>query len=179
MQRPTHVASWDLEDLIAASLACCAGAQAITPTPTPGGSDVAPPRTEAPREPVITPGGTDIQGPRVREAEFDATAGTLTLSFDKPISEASIRDQLQVAAFDSGWAKLRVRKLEAAADGLSVSARFDTPSATATVVRVRFGHNDPPVIGVDGWPLAGAVDEPSPLPQHGRAYVRNFPRSAT
>lgn len=156
-RRPTHVAATPLLDLVAAGLAC--GAQPDPATPP-------------------------ARGPRVRrDPAIDRGRKTITLEFDKPIAKGSEADQLELHAFvptgasstrpAAGWHAIAVTHVQLAPEGTHLKASFAALPAGASVLRLRFGHREPPVLGVDGWPLSGALDDPPAPPHEARPFIHH------
>lgn len=155
--RPTHVATRPLQDIVAAALmACCGGAGGPEPEP-------------------------EAAGPRAIREELELASGQLNMGFDAPLAPGSEAGQLEINAFvpERGWLPVEVEGTRLIGGGRRLQARHAGVPEGATVVRIRFGHNEPPVIGEGGWPLAGADDDapPSPAQAHrGRPFVHHLRR---
>ncbi len=144
-QRPTHVATRPLQDLVAASLAAL-------PAPS-----------------------SDAGGPRIIRASLTIAPKQLSFSTNEPIELDSLApERVQVSAFvpGGGWKTLTVSAAKLGSDGTSVTVEHDELPDTATRVRLRVdGTSSTPVLGVDGWPLAGADDDPPTSAHAGRDFA--------
>ncbi|MFO7563726.1 MAG: hypothetical protein R6X02_13865 [Enhygromyxa sp.] len=94
---------------------------------------------------------------------------------DKPLEPLSIGSRtLRLSALvpTSGWLELAITSPQVSGDGKSVKAEHPGLPTGATRLRLLVdGTGNTPLLGVDGWPLAGADDDP-PTPAHaGRDFA--------
>lgn len=143
-QRPTHVATQPLSDLLAGTLAGL----------------------------VASADGVD-EGPRVVRGSLVIGAGDLSFKTDKPLEPDSLTATLSLSEFvpGVGWNMVALSNL-ALSGGTLVSADHDPIDPSASLLRLVFDGTSPkPALGQNGWPLAGADDDP-PTPNHaGRDFA--------
>ncbi|MFO7567703.1 MAG: hypothetical protein R6X02_33990 [Enhygromyxa sp.] len=143
--RPTHVATRPQQDLLAATLT-------------------------APSEVAAA-----SEGPRVIRSSLTIGENSVRFETDKPLDPHSLGSRtLRLSALvpSSGWHELAITSPQVTSDRKRVRAGHAGLPTGATCLRLLVdGPGSPPLLGADGWPLAGADDDP-PTPAHaGRDFA--------
>jgi hypothetical protein len=146
-QRPTHVATRPIQDLIAA-----AGVAAL-----------------------VSGGGVDSRGPTILRDALEFGEARFALEFSAPVDiDSLVPERLSLSAFvpGTGWRAIEITELDPDATGMRFVAAHGSLPNDATRLRLRVdGTSSTPVIGADGWPLAGADDDPPTSTHAGRDFV--------
>lgn len=160
-RRPTHVATRPLQDLIAAAGASASASASGTTT---------------------NGAGPEPRGVRILRDSVAIGPAALAFEFDGSIEPASFGCcSLSLSAFvpGSGWRSIAITEVCLDESARQVQAQHGPLPKCFSRLRLRVdGTSDAPILGVDGWPLAGADDEREPSSAHfGRNFVHmQFPQ---
>jgi hypothetical protein len=148
-QRPTHVATRPMQDLLAA-----AGVVELAQEGAP-----------------LVP-----EGLRILRDSVEITDGTLALEFGAPFDPASLSpERIELSAFipEVGWQPISITGVTPdPATSTKLEAQHEGLPENLTRLRLRVdGTSSTPILAADGWPLAGADDDPRTPAHAGRDFV--------